>query len=155
MKKNWLIGLFVFWVVFGTNTLSHAKKGGPDGLDEDSPDDLYAEAVRADAHADIQKALKLFTEALQLDPNNPDILNGLAHTQLEAGLLDDAMMNGWFAEKLRPNFPQAREVLGEAYLRGLLKEIDGLKNEGGKGEEQLAILMKAFNDVTAQVNASK
>jgi hypothetical protein len=50
------------------------------------------------------------------------------------------------ALKLRPNFPDAREYLGEAYLQALLRELDTLKSYGKNGEEQRQDLIKALTD---------
>jgi tetratricopeptide (TPR) repeat protein len=156
MKKNWEI--FVLAVLFcvGLYQVLNASQGSaPRDIKPASAMDLYNDGVVASDKGNYYKALDLFTQALKLDPNNPDIMNMLAHTQRKQGLLDDAMMNYWFALKLRPNFPESREYLGEAYIQALLKEMDALKGEGDKGKEQLAILMKAFQDAEAQVNAGK
>jgi tetratricopeptide (TPR) repeat protein len=150
--------VFVLAVLFcvGAYQLLNASQGSaPRNITPPTAMDLYNEGVEFSNKGNFYKAQDLFTQALKLDPNNPDIMNMLAHSQRKQGLLDDAMMNYWFALKLRPNFPESREYLGEAYLQGLLKEMDELKNEGGKGKEQLAILTKAFQDAATQVNAPK
>jgi tetratricopeptide (TPR) repeat protein len=155
--KNFLIGLFlaVLFLAASRQVLIGSQGSAPRNIAPPTAMDLYNEGVEFSDKGNFYKAQDLFTQALKLDPNNPDIMNMLAHSQRKQGLLDDAMMNYWFALKLRPNFPESREYLGEAYLQGLLKEMDELKNEGDKGKEQLAILTKAFNDAAAQINASK
>ncbi|HXL74045.1 MAG TPA: tetratricopeptide repeat protein, partial [bacterium] len=141
MKKNFK--LFILAVLFfaGAYQILNASQGSaPRDIKPPSAMDLYNDGVAYSNKGNFYKAQDLFTQALKLDPNNPDIMNMLAHSQRKQGLLDDAMMNYWFALKLRPNFPESREYLAEAYLQGLLKEMDELKNEGDKGKEQLAIL---------------
>jgi tetratricopeptide (TPR) repeat protein len=117
---------------------------------------LYDQGVAAGKAGDYQKAVDLFQQALKADPNNPDILNMLAHAQRKLGPMDDVLMdaamdNYWKALKIRPNFPEAREYLAEAYLQGIVKQITLLKTYGDKGKDQLAILTAAFQEVGKQL----
>src|SRR5580704_7888930 len=66
---------------------------------------LYDQGIAANQANDFQKALPLFEQALRADPDNPDILNMLAHTQRKIGLLDESLANYKKALDLRPNFP--------------------------------------------------
>jgi tetratricopeptide (TPR) repeat protein len=116
---------------------------------------LYDQGVEAGKGGDYEKAADLFQQALKADPNNPDILNMLAHAQRKSGLLDDAILNYWKALKIRPNFPEAREYLGEAYLQGVLKEMDLLGSYGDSGKDQLGILTKALQEAQKKTAASK
>ncbi|MDD5692605.1 MAG: tetratricopeptide repeat protein, partial [Candidatus Omnitrophica bacterium] len=53
------------------------------------------------------------------------------------------------ALELRPRFPEAREYLGEAYIKAALREIKTLKGYGVDGEENLEDLVKAFKEAAA------
>jgi tetratricopeptide (TPR) repeat protein len=116
---------------------------------------LYDQGLAASKDNDFKKAIDYFQLALQSDPNNADALNELAHAQRKSGDLDDALENYWKALKIRPNFPEAREYMGEAYLQGAVEQIKLLKNSGAEGNEQLEDLLKAFQDAEDQIKSSK
>jgi tetratricopeptide (TPR) repeat protein len=107
---------------------------------------LYDQGVAASQANDYQKALPLFEEALRNDPNNPDILNMLAHTQRKIGMIDEALDNYKKALQLRPKFPEAREYLGEAYVQAALREVEVLKSYGGDAKEELEDLTNAIKE---------
>jgi tetratricopeptide (TPR) repeat protein len=98
---------------------------------------LYDQGVQANNNNDFQKALPLFEQALRDDPNNPDILNMLAHAQRKIGLIDESIANYKKALELRPRFPEAHEYLGEAYIQAAMREVATLKNYGNDGREEL------------------
>jgi tetratricopeptide (TPR) repeat protein len=98
---------------------------------------LYDQGVQANNSNDFQKALPLFEQALRADPNNPDILNMLAHSQRKIGLIDESIANYKKALELRPRFPEAHEYLGEAYIQAAMREVETLKNYGNDGKEEL------------------
>jgi tetratricopeptide (TPR) repeat protein len=98
---------------------------------------LYDQGVEANNNNDFQKALPLFEQALRADPDNPDILNMLAHAQRKIGLIDESIANYKKALELRPRFPEAHEYLGEAYIQAAMREVATLKNYGNDGREEL------------------
>jgi tetratricopeptide (TPR) repeat protein len=98
---------------------------------------LYDQGLSASQANDFQKALPLFEQALRNDPNNPDILNMLAHAQRKIGLIDESIANYKKALELRPRFPEAHEYLGEAYIQAAMREVETLKNYGNDGREEL------------------
>lgn len=114
--------------------------------DSESAGSLYDKGVAADKAGNNRAALKYFQRAFELDRQNPDILNMLAHSKLKAGLINEAITDYWAALKLRPRFPEAREYLGEAYIQAALMEIKTLKSYGEDGEEQREDLVKEFRD---------
>jgi len=116
---------------------------------------LYDQGLAASKSGDFQKAIDYFQLALQSDPNNADVLNELAHAQRKSGDLDDAIENYWKALKIRPDFPEAREYLGEAYLQGAVQQAKLLKAAGAEGGEQLEDLTKALQDAEDQIKNSK
>jgi Tfp pilus assembly protein PilF len=107
---------------------------------------LYEQGVEASHNNDFQKALELFDQALREDPNNPDIINMLAHSQRKTGKIDEALANYKKALEIRPNFPEAREYLGEAYIQAALREVEILKTYGSNGKEELEDLTKAIKE---------
>ena len=112
---------------------------------------LYDQGVQASQHNDFQKALPLFEQALQQDPNNPDILNMLAHSQRKTGSIDEAIVNYQKALALRPKFPEAREYLGEAYIDAALKEAQTLKSYGSDGQEELEDLTNDIKEASEKL----
>ena len=116
---------------------------------------LYGQGLAASKEGDFKKAIDYFQLVLQSDPNNADALNELAHAQRKNGDLDNALENYWKALKIRPDFPEARECMGEAYLQGAVEQIKLLKNSGAADNEQLEDLLKAFQDAEDQIKSSK
>lgn len=114
---------------------------------------LYEKGVAAVKAQKYAEALPLFEKANQLDKDNPDTLNMLAYTQRKLGKIETAIENYNRALKLRPNFPQAREYLGEAYIQAALREIQALKSSDAEGQKEAEVLIKALND--AATNARK
>ena len=116
---------------------------------------LYQKGVEAGNDGDYAKALNFFQEALKLDSNNADVLNMLAHAQRMTGHLDEALENYKKALQLKPDFAEAREYLGEAYLQAAVREMDTLKGYGDKGQEQLKDLQDAFKAETEKLKSAK
>lgn len=112
---------------------------------------LYDQGLAASQANDYQKALPLFEAALRQDPNNPDVLNMLAHTQRKIGLIDEALTNYKKALELRPKFPEAREYLGEAYIQAALREVEVLKGYGSDGKEELEDLTKDIKEAAQKI----
>ena len=112
---------------------------------------LYDQGVEASNNNDFQKALPLFEQALRVDPDNPDILNMLAHSQRKIGMIDEALANYKKALELRPRFPEAHEYLGEAYIQAALREVETLKNEGNDGKEELEDLSAFIKDAAQKL----
>ncbi|MDD5691764.1 MAG: tetratricopeptide repeat protein, partial [Candidatus Omnitrophica bacterium] len=88
---------------------------------------LYDRGVEATNGGNFNGALSYFQQALAEDKDNPDILNMIAHTQLKLGQIDESLETYKKALELRPRFPEAREYLGEAYIKAALREIKTLK----------------------------
>lgn len=140
-----LTGVFVLGFLVSMSGAGGGGGGGPDASA------LYEKGVKANKAGDYKTALQLFQDALNADRNNPDILNMLAHSQRKLGLIDEALENYKKALRLRPDFPEAREYLGEAYIQAALREIDKLKSYGKKGEEQREDLIKALKEAAETV----
>ena len=66
---------------------------------------------------EIPVAKKAFLEALQLSPNNPEILHALGTVCLAMNEVDEAIQYLEKAEPVGANFPQIYYALGQAYQR--------------------------------------
>jgi Flp pilus assembly protein TadD len=117
-----------------------------------TPDaDVYHQGVAATKQKDYQRAVGLFQQALQMDQRNPDVLNMLAFSLRKSGHLDEAFDYYRQALEIKPNFPEAREYLGEAHLQAALREIQTLKSYGAGGREDLEDLTKAIKSAAASL----
>lgn len=114
-------------------------------------ENLYKLGRAAIEANDFGHALEIFEKAQETDPENPDILNMLAYSQRKNGHLDQAIETYHAALKLRPDFPEAREYLGEAYVQAALREIETLESYGEEGEEALAELKEALKKAAASL----
>ena len=85
--------------------------------------------------------------------NDPDILNMLAYTQRKTGELDRAIDNYKRALDLRPDFPQAREYLGEAYLQAALAQLKWLDDKGTGAERERDQLLRKVHEATQWLDA--
>ena len=112
---------------------------------------LYEQGLEAVKNNQLNQAIGLFEKALADEPRNADILNQLAHAQRKAGLLDEALENYRRALKLRPNFPEAREYLGEAYLQAALRELKTLKGYGAPAQEEVEDLTKDIKEAAQEL----
>ena len=65
---------------------------------------------------------------------------------MKIGLLDESLANYKKALELRPNFPEAHEYLGEAYIEAALRELEVLKSDGGNAKEQVEDLTNFIKD---------
>jgi tetratricopeptide (TPR) repeat protein len=81
-------------------------------------------------------------------PENADAWNLLAYCQRKTGKLDEAFLNYRKALDLKPEFPEAREYLGEAHLQAVLQQIEILRGYGEAGQEELDRLVAALRETT-------
>jgi Tfp pilus assembly protein PilF len=113
--------------------------------------ELFKKGQSAVALGNFAEAEKSFSSALKEEPKNADILNMLAYSQRKQGKTDRAFSNYYKALAIRPNFPQAREYLGEAHIQAALKEIETLKSYGAAGKEDLEKLTAALKEAAESI----
>ena len=102
--------------------------------------------TRAAKAGDCAKALPLLERAVAKDRRDADALNLLAYCQRKTGKLDSAFENYRRALELRPEFPAAREYLGEAHVQAALREVEILRGYGEPARAELEALVKALRD---------
>ena len=112
---------------------------------------LYAEGEGLVWAGKYDEALAVFEKAHKKDKKDPEVLNMLAYTQRKTGDLDSALENYHKALELKPDFPEAREYLGEAYIQAALREIETLKSYGTRGQKELAELTEALKKAAADL----
>jgi Flp pilus assembly protein TadD len=123
----------------------------PKASDEEIIDKLFKLGRAAVEANDYAHALEIFEKAHEAAPENPDVLNMLAYSQRKNGHLDQAIETYHAALKLRPDFPEAREYLGEAYVQAALREIETLKSYGEAGKEEREDLEEALKEAAASL----
>jgi tetratricopeptide (TPR) repeat protein len=106
----------------------------------------YAEAASAAKAGDCAKALPLLERAVARDRRDADALNLLAYCQRKTGKLDAAFKNYRRALEIRPEFPAAREYLGEAHVQAALRELEILRGYGEPAQAEIEALVKALRD---------
>lgn len=109
--------------------LSFANMGGEEGAPSTEPN--YVEGKKALEDKDFKGAVAKLTKALEVDRNNPDILNYLGFAHRNNGDLENAMKFYKKALMLQPGHKGANEYIGEAYL---------LQGNVAKAEEHLNTL---------------
>lgn len=105
---------------------------------------LYNEGVKLAEEGRHAAALVKFEEAHEKDPNDPDVMNMLAHSLRKTGKLDAAFAMYEKALEKRERFAQAREYLGEAHLQAALIQVQVLRSYGEEGAAELAALLDAL-----------
>lgn len=164
MKQIWVVLVLAGLLTpFRTASFASAGGGGGGSFYSDSSDHsafeksqrvqgLYQKGIEATNNGDFDKAIDYFRQVLQLKADDADALNMLAHAQRKTGKIDEALDNYKKALQIQPNFPQAREYLGEAYIQAALREMDTLKGEGQDGQDQLQLLQMAFKDAASNLD---
>jgi tetratricopeptide (TPR) repeat protein len=107
---------------------------------------VFQKGVELAKQGKFEEARKTFERADSQKRNDPEILNMLAYTQRKTGDLDTAIKNYQKALRLKPDFPEAREYLGEAHLQAALEQLDWLSKAGNGAKEQHQQLLKSIQD---------
>lgn len=111
----------------------------------------YDEGMKLIRTGEYAKAREIFEQALREASSNPDVLNMLAYSQRKTGSIDLAIETHKRALRLRPNFPQAREYLGEAYLQASLRELTALQRAGRSATSEHAMLLRALHEALEEL----
>jgi tetratricopeptide (TPR) repeat protein len=128
----------------GFTTIAMSSGSGSSSSQNTDAQMYYQKGMEFDKAGDFKSAFQYFQQAYNRDSKNPDVLNMLAHSQRKLGMIDEALVNYKKALTLRPDFADAREYLGEAYIQAALRELDTLKAYGKNGDEQRTELINAF-----------
>jgi tetratricopeptide (TPR) repeat protein len=147
----WGLGFTGLSWASGTGAPQMESDSGNSGASNQAELSLYQQGLQATKAGDFEKARDLFQQALDQDPNNPDILNMLAHSQRKLGKIDDAIDNYKKALAIKPNFPEAREYLGETYVQAALQQLDILKSYGDSAKEEIEDLGEALVDAAKKI----
>ena len=128
------------------------QEPSPEAIQDPGADDLFMSGMSASDRGDFELAVQLFGQANAKRPEDPDTLNMLAHSLRKLGKTDEAIATYQQALQLRPQFPEAREYLGEAYLQAAMEQLQILQSYGGEGEEGREELIEALKSAAAGFN---
>lgn len=115
----------------------------------------FEKGMQAVKDKDFKKAVTFFQKANELEKDNPEFLNMLAYSQRKTGDIDVSIKNYKRALELKPDFTQAHEYLGEAYIQAAVREIGTLKRYGKNGEKELQQLIAALKEAAAAYKKGK
>jgi tetratricopeptide (TPR) repeat protein len=126
--------------------------------EQDEAAQMYARGMELVEKGEYEEARERFEQANKKRKNDPEFLNMLAYTQRKTGEMEKAFENYEKALKIQPEFPQAREYLGEAHLQAVLLQVETLRGYGDKGkqdyDELVAALKRAAETLSAEAFAN-
>lgn len=146
-----------FWI---KKTIEQAKK-----LNKLNPDDGVGNSILGAGYylegKELNKAVKAFKKAIEVDPYNPDPHNTIALVYQKMGRYDEAIKEFKQALWLNPNYPMALSNLNRLYaqlgkgdIKADIKEL--LAKESGQRtlwlREQLLLLYLKENDLNEALN---
>jgi tetratricopeptide (TPR) repeat protein len=143
-----MVALLVAGAAFGASSGGKKDEGR-----EDEAAKMYQQGQVLLKDGDFQAALKSFREASKRDKKNPEYLNMVAYTQRKTGDLAGAFETYEKVLGMKPDFPQAREYLGEAHLQALLHQIDVLRGYGDDGKQEYDMLVAALQEAATTLTA--
>lgn len=126
--------------------------GSSSSSNDDKLKEYYSQGMNYIKSEKYQKAIKSFEKVLKIDSKDAAALNQLAFSLRKTGKIDQAIIMYHKALKIKPNFPQAREYLGEAYLQAALKELQQLKKYGSRANNEYQDLKKAIKEIPKKIN---
>lgn len=141
----------MFLVLIGSQYVALGAGSESSSSEKKATQSAYQKGVDRANQGQYEEALSLFKKALKEEPNNADVLNMLAYSQRKTGKVERAIENYKKALSIRPQFPEAREYLGEAYLQAALEQLKTLEEYGAEGEEQHRELKQAIRDAAAKL----
>jgi tetratricopeptide (TPR) repeat protein len=104
-----------------------------------SKEDLFVAAVDAFGDRKLDEAIRLYRQALELDPEFQDALHGLARAQFDNGAVDDAIETGRrmialdsddiLAHTSLSMFYQAKGMIEDAEREGNVARVLGWKQD--------------------------
>jgi len=149
MRNRSRVTTLVLVALLGSSSLAIGVNMGKDRESSEEPaadaaEKLYRKGSDLAASGKFHDALEKFERANASRADDPEILNMLAYCQRKTGDLDAAFANYARALELRPEFPQAREYLGEAHLQAALQQLDILRGYGHRGRDEYAMLADAL-----------
>lgn len=108
--------------------------------DQDSQkEELFVQAVDAFGDKNLDEAVRLYQQALEIDPQFQDALHGLARAQFDNGKVDDAIETAKRLTAIDPDdilahtslsmFYQSKGLIDEAEREGNVARVLGWKEE--------------------------
>ena len=150
MKR--IVGAFVGVLFAGASFAAMSRGPTPVGADAKA-DGPFERAEAAARSGNCRDAIAQLVDVLHDAPKNAEAWNLLAYCQRKTGKLEEAFVNYGKALELRPEFPEAREYLGEAHLQAVQREIEILRGYGEAGQKELDELVAALRETADKAAA--
>lgn len=119
-----------------TDTNPDDRPGGPP---DDLKEELFVQAVDAFGEKQLDEAIGLYHQALEIDPNYQDALHGLARAQFDSGRVDEAIETARRLTSIDPDdilahtslsmFYQSKGMIEDAEREGNVARVLGWKEE--------------------------
>lgn len=140
----------------GVVSAAGSKRAAPSGAQqagsaEASP---YDQAVVAIGEQQYRRAIELLRQVVAASPDDADAHNLLGYCLRKNGDVDAAFASYAEALRLRPDFAEAREYLGEAHLQAALEQLRVLRSYGSRAAALTDRLEQAFDATVAEVDAA-
>lgn len=148
-----LAAAIAFSLASGGTALGILRNRAPSASTANGPT-FYERAAEAAEDGRCRDALPLLEEALAETPDDADAHALAGFCRRKIGELDEAFASYRRALELRPEFPEARQYLGEAHLQAVMREIAILRGYGESGQEELDALIEAIGEATAEARGS-
>ena len=139
-----VLAMLLSALLTGTAFAAMSRGPTPVGAASKSEADAFDLAEAAARAGECRKAIGLLVDVLRDSPEKAEAWNLLAYCQRKTGDLDEAFENYAKALDLEPEFPEAREYLGEAHLQAALRELEILRGYGEPARAELDRLVAAL-----------
>lgn len=106
---------------------------------DDLKEELFVQAVDAFGEKQLGEAIRLYNQALEIDPKYQDALHGLARAQFDSGQVDEAIETARRLTAIDPDdilahtslsmFYQSRGLIEDAEREGNVARVLGWKDE--------------------------
>lgn len=147
-----LAGLLVVTPVVWA-TVSLAAEGGEESSSGRSETTLYEKGVKKTNAGEYARAEELFRESIRDEQSVAESYNMLGYVLRQQGRYDAAINAYKQALDRRPNFPEAREYLGEAYLKKARHQLDWLRENAGEDHETTRKLSRRIQQLADQLQS--
>jgi len=118
-------------------------------------DTEFKAGTAAVERGEYETSLKHFQAADRAKADDPSTINMIAYSMRKLGRLDEARETYLKALSIRPDFPEAREYLGENYLMLALRELKTLDGYGEVAKVEQKMLRDAFAKFATQAADSR
>lgn len=143
--------IFVLGVGLATPALLEgARSGGDNDNAAKQTTSLYEKGVAKAEAGEYAAAERLFARSIEKGTKVAESYNMLGYVKRKQGKTREAIRAYHEALDRKPDFPEAREYLGETYLQGVRKQLEILRESLGTDHETYRELKSALRDLSEE-----